>query len=486
MTRTASRSHAARILALAGVAAILGACTQGKDYQRPEIQTPGTFRTPAGTPVSMTEAASLADQPWWQLFNDPVLQQLIDKALANNLDVAIAAARVDQARAMVGVARSEGMPQVGYQFGGGGTQSFVPLPDAPTDFRYGGVAGGLSAAWEIDVWGRIKRSTEAARARLMADEEVRRGVLLSLVSNVAAAYFELLALDQQLAIAEESARVYKGYVDFFSLRFEAGRDTRLPVERSEANYAESLDRIAEVKRRIAVQENLISILTGDYPQGVPRGRNLAEQALPKTPAGATTALLQRRPDIRRAEQEIVNANAQVGVAAANFFPRIGLNAFVSGQSLNFSTGVDASFALWNVAGSLAGPIFSGGKLRAEKANREAFLQEKIADYRKTILGAFQETSDALTAQAALVDRQRALSNRVAALERSVELARARYDGGRASYFEVLEAEQLRFPAENELVKIRRDQLLATVDLYRALGGGWQLGDNWASPAAQGR
>lgn len=468
-----------RSILLAGPAILLASCVQGPDYARPDVPTPAQFRSP----IALQEASSIADAPWWEVFNDPVLRDLVNRALKANPDVAMAAARVDQARAMVGVAKSEALPQIGYEAGIGAEQTFIPFPDSPTDAQFWGWRGGISAAWELDIWGRIKRSTEAAQANMFAEEEVRRGVMLSLVTDVATAYFELLALDQQLRIAQDSNKVYGENVDFFTRRFEAGRDTQLPVQRSHANYAHSQDRIADLSRRIAVQENALAVLTGGYPGEMPRGVALNDQGLPAIPVGATTALLQRRPDIRRAEQMMISANAQVGVAAANYFPRIGLGAFFGGQSLNFENSIDATFSVWNIAGAITGPLFDGGRLDSEKANREAYWDEMVANYRKTILTAFKETSDVLYAQKASADRRAALEAQVTALERSVDLSMQRFKGGRANYFEVLEAEQQLFPAQYDLASARRDQLIAVVALYKALGGGWQLApDQWSQGA----
>jgi len=471
----------ARFALLAATTSLLAACVQGPDYVRPAVDTPDAIRAP----VAFEQASSIADLPWWDVFQDPVLQDLIRRALKANPDVAIAAARVEQARALVGVARSEGLPQIGYEAGAGADQTFVPLPNTAESVEFVGFRGGISAVWELDIWGRIKRATEAARADLFAEEEVQRGVYLSLVSEVTVAYFELLALDRQLAIAEESAKVYRENVDFFTLRFDAGRDTRLPVERAQANYAHSQDRIAEVKGKIARQENALSVLTGVYPGSLPRGPALESQSLPEAGVGTTTALLQRRPDIRRAEQQMISANAQVGVAAANYFPRIGLGAFVGGESLNFANAVDESFAVWNVAAALSGPIFTGGRLKSEEANRKAYWDETVAAYRRSILTAFKETSDALYAKKAAGERRTALEEQVAALRRSVDLAMTRYQAGRANYFEVLEAEQQLFPAQYALTEARRDQLAAVVLLYKALGGGWQLPGETQSTSATG-
>lgn len=465
-----------KLALIAAPATLFSACTQGPDYVRPEVPVPATIRAP----VALQEATSIADLPWWEVFSDPVLQEMVSRALQANPDIAIAAARVEQARALAGVAKSEAATQIGYEGAAGMEKTFIPSPNAPTDVKYSAWSAGISAAWEFDLWGRIKRSTESAHAQLYAEEAVRRGVLLSLASEVTAAYFELLSLDRQLRVAEDSGRVFGENVDFFNLRFKAGRDSQLPVERSQANLAQSQERIAELKRQIAVQENAISVLTGGYPNGIPRGRALEDQGLPETPVGATTVLLQRRPDIRQAEQLMISANAEVGVAAANYFPRIGLGAFFGGQHLNFEHSVEETFTVWNVVGTIAGPISTGGRLRSEKESRKAYWDETVASYRKAILTAFKETSDALYAQKSAAERRVALETRVAALQRSVDLARTRFDAGRANYYEVLEAEQQLFPAQSTLAEARREQLIAVVALYKALGGGWKLApEQWS-------
>jgi multidrug efflux system outer membrane protein len=469
--------HCALVVTCLGVAG----CNVGPKYARPQVEPAPAFRTGAATTTPAVDTISLADLPWWELFNDPQLQTLVNQALRNNYDVQVAIARIEQARALVGVASSENKPQVGYNATAGGAQTAVALSDAVEQAKYTGGTLGINAFWEFDVWGRIRSSTEAARANLFQQEDIRRGIQLALVTDLAAAYFRLLALDRELVIADSSRLVFQRNVELFTLRFEAGRDTRLPVERAQANLDNSRDRIAELRQMIGIQENIITNLTGANPGPVARGRALGQQTMPATPLGQTTALLQRRPDIRAAEQSMINANAQVGVAAASFFPKIGLSAFVGGQGVNMSNVINDTFGLWNIAGTVAGPLFTGGRLRENQNNRKAYWDETVAQYRKTITNAFQETSNALIAQRNLVDRRTALESRVAALQRSVELANIRYDAGRAAYFEVLEAEQQLFPAQFALAQVQRDQLIAVVNLYKALGGGWQLQGNWTGP-----
>jgi outer membrane protein, multidrug efflux system len=449
----------------------------GPDYRRPEIQLPEEFRSHVGP----REARSLADLPWWQVFNDKALKGLVTQALIGNYDLQAATARIAQARALVGVAQADFYPQLGYQAIAGRQKAFQPvIPTGNIIFNNFGLW--LNSVWELDVWGRIRRSTESARATLFAQEDVRRAVMLSLVSDVAASYFLLIELDRELAIAQESADAFKRTLDLFTRRFQAGRDSRLAVVRAQANYDSSIAAIASLNQAIAQQENAICVLLGTYPRKIERGAPLVAQVTPGTPVGETTALLQRRPDILQAEQVMVGANADIGVAVANFFPTIGLSALFGGQAEEPEHIFDRTFNIWEIAGGLTGPIFTGGRLTQNYRARQAFWDETIAQYKRTVVAAFRETSDALIAQQTLVARRAALESQVASLRAAVDLALARYNAGRASYFEVLEAQQQLYPAEGALAQTQRDQLLAVVGLYKALGGGWGLKDEaWANP-----
>jgi multidrug efflux system outer membrane protein len=466
-----------KLMAVTLAALSAGACTVGPNYERPQVAQPDAFRSQ----ITTAEANSFADLPWWDVFNDPALQALIGEALTNNNDLAIAAARIEQARAQLGISRSELYPQIGYGAEGGVQETLVPQPRNIDTTNYGSIGGFLNAAWELDIWGRVRRQNEAAQANLFAQEEVRRGIMLSLVSDVAAGYFRLLRLDRELAIAEESSSTHKRTLDLFVLRFEGGRDSRLPSERARASYESSTGRVADLQRQIAQQENALSTLVGGYPHDIQRGLPLTAQTLPETPVGLTTDLLRRRPDIRRAEQEMIRANAEVGVAVANFYPRIGLSTLAGVFGVDGDGNISGDFGVWNILGNLAGPIFTGGRLESAYDERRAFWDETIAQYRQTILVAFRETSDALVAQQRLAERRRALEAEVAARRAAVELANLRYRDGRATYFEVIEAEQQLFPAEDALAEVQQAQLAETVNLYKALGGGWQLRDNWVRP-----
>jgi len=456
-----------RCIALSLPALLMTGCVVGPDYKKPDVPVPSDFRAQI-TPV---DAGSFADLPWWSVFNDTALQNLIKEALKNNHDLEVAVARIEEARTQVEQVESEGRPQIGYGASAMGEKTIIPQRNSFGTATYGSFAGLLNAAWEFDIWGRIRHATEAAQANVLAQEDVRRGVILTLVSDVAADYFQLLELDRELAIAEESVRTYKKTLDLFNLRFSSGKDSKLPVERAQAAYDASNADVQDLKRRIAQQENAISTLVGAYPRNIERGRVLVDQTTPVTPLGSTTALLQRRPDILQAEQGMIAANAEIGEAVANFYPKIGLSTFLGGQGIDLA-GLWGSFGVWNVAAALAGPIYSGGRLEAEYRERQAFWDETVAQYKQTVLVAFRETSDALVAQQNLAPQRVSLQSQVASLQHSSELALQRYESGRASYFEVLEAQQQLFPAEDTLAQTQRDQLISVVNLYKALGGGW--------------
>jgi multidrug efflux system outer membrane protein len=431
---------------------------------------PDSFRSQIGP----SGVESIADKVWPNVFVDKALADLITVALHNNYDLQIAVARIKQAREIVTEVQSEGLPQIGYQAFAGGEKTIVAGQNNVTSTTYGTFGGLLSAAWEGDIWGRIRRSTESAQANLLGQEDVRRGVMLTLVSDLAAGYYQLIELDRELEIANESVATYKKTLDLFTDRYKAGKDSELPVTRTEGLYNASIANVSILKRKIEQQENALSVLAGLSPAPIARGRPLVAQQLPPTPLGATTELLRRRPDILQAEQGMISANAEVGVAVANFYPTLGLSALVGGQGVGIA-GALHGFSLWSAGMNLVGPIFTGGRLEAQYRERQAFWDETVAEYRKTILTAFQETSDALVAQKTLVDQRENLELQVKALRHSVDLALLRYDNGRSTYFEVLEAEQQLYPAEYDLSQTQRDQFIAVVNLYKALGGGWTAG-----------
>ncbi|HTE64809.1 MAG TPA: efflux transporter outer membrane subunit [Candidatus Binatia bacterium] len=456
------------------LAALLAGCALGPDYQRPPVAEPPRFRGQA-----TAEAASLADVPWWEVFQDTILKNLITEALGSNYDVKIAAARVQEARAQLGVARSEYFPAIGYDVAAersrnsGALQGQPGGQSSPRNLYY----GTLTASWELDIWGRIRRSNEAARASLLGTEEARRGVWLTLVSDLAQAYFELLALDVRLQIARDSTDAYQGTYNVFQDRLQVGAASKLETTRAEGALGAAQASIPELESDIVAKENQVSILLGRSPGPIPRGMPMYEQAVvPTVPAGLPAALLERRPDLRQAEQKLVGANANIGVAKAEFFPRLSLTALFGRASPEMSALTGGTATIWAVAGMLSGPIFEGGKNLSNYRVSKARWEQAKLQYEQAVLTALREVSDALTLLGKLTEAETGQERSVKALEQAVGYATDRYRHGFASYFEVLEAQQQLYPAQNTLAQIRRDRLLAHVQLYKALGGGWSLAD----------
>jgi multidrug efflux system outer membrane protein len=454
----------------------IAGCAIGPDYERPPVREQPQYRGLIGP----AEAASIADLSWWEIFDDPTLQELVNEALVNNLDLRKAIARVEQASEGITVARSELFPQVGGAAGAARQQSTVVDPSVNKKFN--AFLGAFNAAWELDVWGRIRRSSEAAEARYFATDELRRGVLLSLVSGVAGSYFELLGLDLELQVANENVVSFQETLDYFSRRQQGGAGSMLQVHRAEAALAQVTSDVPIIESDIIAQENLLSVLLGRPPGPIPRGSALIEQRMPpETPAGLPSDLLERRPDVLAAEQNVVEANALVGVAVANFLPRIGLTAFWGGASTDLNRVSDPRSRVWSYGAELSAPLFQGGRLLAERRAQIAFWEETVAEYQNTLLNAFADVSNALTLRQKLAVARVERVREVDALVESVRLSRIRYERGLASYYEVLEAQQQLFPAQVQLARVRTDEFLTLVALYRALGGGWQLGTSWIQP-----
>ena len=461
-------------------AALLGGCALGPDYKRPSVVEPSTFRG-----QETVEASSLADAPWWDVFQDPMLKYLIEEALRRNYDVKIATARVQEARALLGVARSDFYPSLDYGAGVARSNSragALGLPGGQASTTSNLFYGTLNASWEIDIWGRIRRSNEAALASLLATEDGRRGVWLSLVSDLAQAYFELLALDVRLKIARDSTEAYQRTYNLFLDRFQQGAASKLETARAQGALGEAQATIPQLESDIVAKENQIGILLGQPPAPVPRGTPMYDQpVVPTVPAGLPSALLERRPDLRQAEQQLVAANARIGVAKAEFFPKLSLTALFGTASPELSALTGGSATIWAVAGMVSGPLFNAGRtLGFYRASIAQWEQAKF-QYEYAVLNALREVSDALTALGKLSEAETGQDTAVKALTEAVERAMDRYRQGLASYFEVLEAQQQLYPAQNTLAQIRRNRLLAHVRLYRALGGGWSLTDpQWAS------
>lgn len=449
--------------------ALLAGCAVGPDYKRPTVNSPAQFRFAEGTDTN-----SLADLPWWQVFQDPTLQGLIRAALTNNYDLKQAVARVEQARYQAASAQGAFFPQIGY--GGDAGRGRNALYNAPAGLNgatKGSALVNLSAVWEIDFWGRIRRSSEAARAQYLATDQARRSLAISLMSEVAITYFQLLDLDQELEIQRSATNAYAGSFRIFQDRLSNGVASKLETDRAAAAQAGAAALIPQLEIQIASAENQLNVLLGRAPGMVVR-RTLAEQSLaaPEIPAGLPSALVRRRPDVLAAEQLLVAANALVGVNLANFFPQIGLTTFLGSSSTELSKFTAGSGNLWNVGGTVSGPLFQGGQLRAQYRASKAKFDEASAAYQQSVLTAFREVSDALITRQKLAEEYVFNGQAVTALVSSVDLATQRYLNGKSSYFEVLQAQQELYPAQRAEVQTRTGELISVVQLYKALGGGW--------------
>lgn len=461
----------------------LTACMVGPDYVRPETPVPGEFRGAS----ARIEATSIADMPWWQVFDDPALVALIDEAIAKNNDLRAAVARVEQARGLQMQIVSPLFPEIGY--GGAvsrGKNTFLDVPSPNGGQTNSSAIVALSAFWEVDIWGRIRRADEAALANILATEEARRAVLLSVVSETAQLYFLLLGLDLQVEIARRNAESFAESRRIFELRNKGGLDSDLAVSRASAAEATVRSAIPLLERDIALAENALNVILARSPQPIERPRGLAEQSdPPSVPVGIPSQLLERRPDIRAREQQLVAANAEIGVAIANYFPQLSLTAALGRASPELSAFSAGTNNLWSIGAGLAGPLFQGGRLQGAERSARARFEEAIANYDQSVFVALKDVSDALVSREKLDVAEGDQVVAVAMLERSVSTSTRRFLSGLSSYFEVLEAQQLLFPAEQSLANTRTQKRLALVQLYRALGGGWNLKDDaWTSPTAE--
>jgi multidrug efflux system outer membrane protein len=466
------RELVSKILLLAVVLA--PGCRVGPNYRRPAVSAPPAFRGAQGA----AQQASLADVPWWEVFHDETLKKLVTTALANNYDLAIAATRVEQARQVVAEARSHYFPTLGYstRLSEGKNQ----LLSSPAAGQGGLTALAMAVAtvsWEADVWGRIRRLNEAAKADYLATDEARRGVMLTLVSEVSDAYFRLLGLRLQLEIAEGTQTTFAQTRALFTQRAEGGVSSMLPVERAMANETAAAAQVLELQRQIALTEDEIRILLGQNPGPIETKAKLLDDTVPpQVPAGLPSALLERRPDVLSAEQNIRSANARIGVATADYFPRIGLTGFFGKLSAPLETFTLGSSTIGSIGGTMQGPIFEGGRLKARKREAVAAWEQAKLQYEQTVLNAFRDVSDALISREKYEGIRADQAKAVASLQEAVRLASMRFDQGFSSYFEVLEAQQLLFPAEQALAETQLNQRLVIVQLYKALGGGWNLTD----------
>ena len=449
--------------------ALLSGCAVGPDYKRPETDLPQQWR------MDYPKAADVANTKWWEQFGDPVLDQLIESALRENLDVRAAAARVDQFLGALSTTRSQFFPQLGYNASASrnrASQVGQPALPAGTDPNYSLYQGALAASWQIDLFGRVRRQSESVQAQVFASEQGRRGVILSLVASVATSYIGLRALDRQLEIARATARNYGDTLQLFQLRFQGGVVSQVEISQIESQYQQALAAIPSIELQVASQENLISVLLGRNPGAIPRGKSIDELTAPAIPADLPSELLERRPDILQAEQNLVSANANIGVAKSLYFPSIsvtGLFGSVSTAAGDFLTGPARA---WTAAADLAGPIFTFGAISGQVQTAEAARLEAEYFYRRAILTAFRETNDALTGSQKRRQEAEAQAKRVIALREYARLSRLRFDNGVASYIEVLYAENELFAAELIAVTAQAERYAQLIAVYQSVGGGW--------------
>jgi multidrug efflux system outer membrane protein len=449
---------------------LFNGCAVGPNYKRPAIQSPSTFRGDA-SPTN----TSFGDLDWWHIYQDPTLQGLIREAFTNNYDLRIAVTRVEQARALAMQARSQFVPSANYNGTVGRGRNAIfgsSFPDKGVTAS--SAAATLNAFWEVDLWGRVRRLNEAARARFLASEEARCGVRLSLLGDVADNYFRLLELDKELEIAGRTTNSFGESLRIFSQRVAGGTASALESSRAEAALAEAAAAIPAILDEISSTENRLCLLLGRAPGPIERKQPALDTLVsPDVPAGLPSSLLVRRPDIREAEQFLRAANAQIGESVAEFFPKIGLTALLGKVSPELSAFTLGSANAWSIAAEASGPLFEGGRLVGQYHQAKAARDEAALHYRYAALTALRDVSDSLISREHLAEIREQRTRQVGALESAVKLSSERYTAGKASYYEVLEAQQQLFPAELNLARTERDQLLAVVALYKALGGGWQ-------------
>lgn len=458
----------ATVLSVA-VACALAGCMMGPDYKRPDVDTPQAYR------VEVKSAADLINSAWWEQFEDPVLNELIKTALAENKDVRIAASRVEEFLGRYGVTRSQLFPQVATQFGAGSqristvTQPAVASTQSNTFDSY---SLDLGMSWEIDLWGKLRRATEAARAELLATEQARQTVILSLTSGVATSYVTLIDLDRQLAIAKSTADSRGEFFRIIKLRFEGGVVSEVELNQARSDYEFALSTVPVIEKQIAQQENALSVLLGRNPGPIARDRTLDKLVLPQVPADLPSSLLERRPDIRQSEQLMVAANARIGVAKAQFFPTISLTAILGTASSALGNLFKGASQTWSYGGTVTQPIFTGGNLISQLRVAESQQKTALLQYQKSIQTAFQEVNDSLIDQTKTREQLAAQARQVDSLRNYARLARLRYDNGFTSYLEVTDAETKLFNAELQYAQSQGQLFFALINVYKSMGGGW--------------
>jgi multidrug efflux system outer membrane protein len=458
-----------RIFTVLIIAALAAGCTVGPDYIRPDVDAPAAYR------FEDSNARDTANTLWWRQFQDPVLDALIIEALSNNKNIRLAAANVEKAAGVLTQTRSSLFPQIDYS--GSGTrqrsseQGATPVPAsvANPQSTYQLLA---NAGWEIDLWGRIRRQSEAARADLLATEEAKRGVILSLVSSVASDYIQLLGLDMQLVIARRTLATYAESVRLFELQFRYGQVSQMNLEQARTQYETAAGTIPQIESQIAQTENALSILLGRNPGPIHRERTIFELMLPDVPEGLPSDILVNRPDIRQAEQNLIAANAQIGAARALYYPTISLTGAFGVSSADLSNLFNGSARAWSYAGSVTGPIFTAGGISGQVKQAEAGRDAALISYESSIQSAFADVENALVAREKQAGQLRAQERLVKASKEYARLAQLQYEGGYATYLTVLSAQQQLFPAELNHAQYLASAFNSYVNIYKAMGGGW--------------
>ncbi|MEM5420791.1 efflux transporter outer membrane subunit [Paraburkholderia ferrariae] len=453
----------------AATSCLAGCISVGPDYSRPEVAVPATWR------VDLPAAEEVVDTAWWEQFDDPVLNDLIQTALQGNLDVRIAAARIDQFIGLLRAARSQGLPQIGYganvsrnRTSEVGMPPLSPLLD-PVFNLYQGM---LSASWQIDLFGRVRRLTEAAQAQVYASEQAQRGVVLSLVTGVATSYITLRGLDRQLEVARATASNFGETLRIFELRYRDGLVSQTELSQVRSQYKLAQSAIPAVKQQIAIVEDGISILLGRNPGPIARGKSVSELVLPVIPADLPSTLLERRPDILQAEQNLVAANANVGATRALYYPTLSLTGALGSVSTAFGDFLSGPASLWSVAAGLTGPIFTSGAIGGQVQSAEAQKRQAELVYRQTVLGAFNDTNNALVSSQMTIEQTALQQQRVDALREYARFSRLKFEDGLIGYLEVLISENDLFSAELALANLQASRYNQVISVYQAMGGGW--------------
>jgi outer membrane protein, multidrug efflux system len=454
------------------VALLFAGCTVGPDYKRPDVPVPASWRTVDGG------SGSIANLKWWQLFEDHTLQDLIRVAMENNKDLQVAVARVEESRALLGITRSAQLPDLNagarYHNDRVSETSFPPIDKLGVNPNMDLYRADLGTSFEVDLWGRLRRATEAARAELLASEDNQRTVVMTLVAEVAQTYFGLLELDREAEIDRRTLASRRASLDLVNHRYSDGLASELDVKRAEEVLASAAATVPDAERQIAQTENRLRILLGENPGPIARSESLdSEHMLPEIPAGLPSALLEKRPDLRAAEERLVAANARIGEAKAEFFPQISLTGVFGSASVSLSDFFTGPSRMWSVGPSVTLPIFTAGRLSSNLHVTEARAQQSLIQYRQSIQQAFREVEDALVFHQKAREIRLQRERQVQAAEQALALANLRYTNGVSSYLDVLDTERQLFSAEIDLAAITRDQFDAVVQVYKALGGGWE-------------